>query len=139
MELQPMSHAESLIWSVLPWIAQAYFWSLFIVGFAFCVSAYRKTGSRGYILISLFFLQPAVGVGFTKLSHLIHPTEYQQMEEQKEKDRQDRIARGEPVTINRPVTIPFFETVLFLGLLMNAKLQKRAANQTSEAKYRLKK
>jgi cytochrome b561 len=123
MELAPYSASEELLWIALHWGAEIYYWILFVSGFAFCLWASRKTKSKGYILVAVFFLQPVCSIGLRALSHHLHRDDYRQLEQNRDAALGERASGGKPVVWGHSYTIPLFETILLLGLLMTAKAQ----------------
>jgi len=103
-------------------VSSVYFWILFSLGIAVCAWAFRKTNSKAYLVLAVFFLSPFVQRAFTEVQYQIHKKEYRRIAEEKNAELQAMRERGEPVLIpEQKVSIHFFESFLVLGLFFTTK------------------
>ena len=133
MMLQPVSDFENSVWMHGPTIATAYYWILYTVGIGICLWAFRKTKSKAYLVVAVFFLSPYLHRGFVEVRYQIHKEEYQRIAEEKNRELQDRLGRGEVPTIDGRVDLHLLETLLVLGLFFVGKSHVRNCNQVKSS------
>ena len=114
-------------------LSQLYFWSLFTAGIAISIWGYKRKKTKGYLLIAVFFLSPFVGLIQQKVSYQIHKEAIERMRYEQNKQLREMIGSSEiPIVTKKNITLPAFESLLVLGLLLtvlNSKTEPVASGQ----------
>lgn len=123
---------STIIWE---WFTDLVYWIPFGTGMAVSLHAFKKTKNYGYLLITVFFLSPIIGVTQHQVSKFLYQEEWSRELNQRNLEIEMMYERGEPIEVHRkPLIIPLYELVLAVGVAISARQKNTlGANKRMES------